>query len=403
MNIAVVGAGASGMLAGLQAAWQGAGVTLFERNQTVGQKLLVTGSGHCNLTNAAVSAAAYTCADQAWMETLLNQFGVSDLLDVLVKIGVPARPTADGWYYPLSESAQSVVQAFSSALDLAGVRLCSLAQVRSLRTAGNGLAVDFLRDGRAEQESFDRVIVSAGGTAYPSLGARGELFPELERMGHSVLPKRPALAPLLAELGDLQPLQGMRLDAGVSLWKGSQQLACSKGNLIFTAWGLNGPAVMDVSHFVSAHPGEDLQLSLDLLAFFREQFDQLLRQERSGRMPAGVFLNAFFSPKICLTLLKIAGLAAKTPMQQVSDGALDRLTRQLQDTRLPVRGVRGFEYCQASAGGVPVNEVDPQTMQSRIVEGLFLTGETLDVVGPCGGYNLQYAFSSGAVAGRAAA
>ena len=133
MKIAVIGAGASGMVAALQAAWNGAAVTLFERNAAVGRKLLVTGSGRCNLTNDGVEAARYACADSAWMEALLNQFGVDDLLSMLASIGIPVQKTSDGWYYPLSNSAQSVVEAFASALNLAGVTLSTQTQVISIR------------------------------------------------------------------------------------------------------------------------------------------------------------------------------------------------------------------------------------------------------------------------------
>ena len=403
MKVAVIGAGASGMTAALQAAWNGAAVTLFERNTAVGRKLLVTGSGRCNITNDSAAAAAYTCADPKWMEALLGRFGVRDLLVMLAEMGIPVHKTSDGWYYPLSDSASTVVAAFSSALDLAGVTLCNPVQVNSIRVSKKGFSVLFFRDGREEKDEFERVIVSAGGTAYPSLGSRGELFPVLERLGHTVLPNRPALAPLLADLGDLRSLQGIRLNVGVTLWNGSQRLASTTGNLIFTEWGLNGPAVMDISHHVSARPQAVLELSLDLLAYFREEFDHLLAQKRTGSMPLRVFLGAFFPPKVAVTYLKKSRLAEETPLCQVSDRALERLVEKLKDTRLPVKGVRSFEYCQISAGGVPVGEVDPQTLESCRVKGLYLTGETLDVVGPCGGYNLQYAFSSGALAGKAAA
>lgn len=404
MKIAVIGAGASGMAAALQAAWSGASVTLFEHNAAVGKKLLVTGSGRCNLTNEAVAAAKYACADPAWMETLIARFGLRDLLDMLVSIGIPAQKTFDGWYYPLSNSAQSVVEAFAGALKLAGVRLVMPAQVRSIRPAGKSLAVGFaLADERQPEETFERVIVSAGGMAYPNLGSRGELFPVLERLGHTVLPKRPALAPLLADLGFLRPLQGMRFDVGAALWQGSQRLAATRGNLILTEWGLNGPAVMDLSHHVSARPGAALELSLDLLAFFPDEFERLLAQKRASALPVKVLLDAFFAPKTAAVFLRHAGLAEETPLRALGGETLDRLAAQLRDVRLQVKGVRGFEYCQVSAGGVPVAEVDPATLESRRVPGLFLTGETLDVVGPCGGYNLQFAFSSGALAGRAAA
>ncbi len=403
MTIAVIGAGASGMAAALQAAWKGAAVTLFERNAAVGRKLLVTGSGRCNISNAAAAAPAYTCADPRWMETLLKRFGVGDLLAMLAEIGVPVRKTSDGWYYPLSESAAAVVGAFSSALELAAVALVPSARVSSIRAGGKGFIVGFSRGGQQEENEFEHVIVSAGGRAYPSLGSRGELFPVLERLGHTVLPIRPALAPVLVDLGNLKPLQGIRLDAGVTLWDGSQRLASAAGNLIFTQWGLNGPAVMDISHHVSARPRSELVLSLDLLAFFQAEFDHLLAQKRESPLPLGVFLGAFFPPKAAGTFLKNAHLAHDMPLSRVDDGALAGLIEKLKDTRLAVKGVRDFEYCQISAGGVPVGEVDTRTLVSRQVKGLFLTGETLDVVGPCGGYNLQFAFSSGALAGRAAA
>lgn len=403
MTVAVIGAGASGILAALQAAWNGAEVALYERNAAVGRKLLVTGSGHCNISNTAVSAAAYTCADPAWMAALLARFGLPELLAALSEIGIPTYKTDDGWVYPLSRSAHSLVAAFSSALDLAGVKLHTSTQVTSIRTSQKGFALACVKDGEESETVYERVIVSAGGCAYPALGSRGELYPILERLGHTILPARPALAPVLADLGNLKRLQGVRLDAGVTLWKGTQRLAASAGNLIFTEWGLNGPAVMDVSHHISAHPGQRLDLSLDLLAFFQAEFAALLAEKRAGPMPLGVLLGAFFPPKVAAAYLKNNRLAQDAPLREVSEGDLARLIEALRDTRLPVKGVRGFEYCQISAGGVPVSEVRPQTLESRRVKGLYLCGETLDVVGPCGGYNLQYAFSSGALAGMAAA
>jgi predicted Rossmann fold flavoprotein len=251
-----------------------------------------------------------------------------------------------------------------------------------------------------KEAEFERVILSAGGMAYPNLGSRGELFPVLESLGHTVLPKRPALAPILVDLGDLRALQGMRLDVGATLWSGNTPLGYSRGNLIFTEWGLNGPAVMDLSHLVDT--SAKMEISLNLLAFFEEEFDKLLKVKRSSNMPAKIFLGAFYPPKVVVTLLKKTGLGGDTPLNQIEDNLLKGVVSLLKDIRLPVQGVRGFDYCQVSAGGVLVSEVNPLTLESTRVKALFLTGETLDVVGPCGGYNLHYAFASGALAGMAA-
>lgn len=403
MKIAIIGAGASGIFAALHAAKNGADVTLFERNTTIGRKLLVTGSGRCNITNDSAVASAYTCADPHWMQTLLNRFSVPNLLKSLTDLGIPVTKTSDGWYYPLSDSAASVVESLSSALAQAGVKIIGSTQVETISVEKMGFLVRFKQAEVASNQVFNRVVVSAGGKAYPNLGSRGELFPVLESLGHTVLPLRPALAPLLVDTGKLHHLEGMRLDVGVTLWKDAHRLAEARGNLIFTKWGLNGPAVMDISHQVSAHEGSPMELSLNLLAFYQKEYDRLLLSKRASRTPLRVFLAAFFAPKAVDVLAKYLGLSADICLDALDDKALEKMTSALQDIRLQVQGTRGFEYCQISAGGVPVTEVDPLTLESRLVRGLYLTGETLDVVGPCGGYNLQYAFSSGSLAGMAAA
>jgi predicted Rossmann fold flavoprotein len=405
MKVAVIGGGASGLTAALQAAWGGAQTTLFERNAAVGRKLLVTGGGRCNLTNDGVKAGRYSC-DPAWMEDLLAGFGVKDLLMMLLQVGVPAYKTDDGWYYPLSNSAQTVVDAFASGLETSGVTQRLSTQVTAIQApAGKkGFVLQSLAEGGNKAEDhFDRVIVASGGMAYPNLGTRGELFAELKRIGHTTLPKRPALAPVTADLKELNPLQGARLDAGVNLWEGKNLLHHTAGNLIFTQFGLNGPAVMDLSYLISARPGADLSLSLNLLEFVQAEFDALLAQKRRSTMPVRVFLGAFLAPKVASLYMSLARLPENILFCDLDDPGLARLIARLHETRLRATGVREFEFCQVSAGGVPIAEADPRTLESRKVRGLHLCGETLDVVGPCGGYNLHYAFASGALAGMAAA
>ncbi len=403
MKIAVIGAGASGIIAALQAACAGAEVTLFERNQTVGRKLLVTGSGRCNISNQNVSAEKYDCADRAWLEQVFTSFGVNETLAMFKKLGILVYHTDDGWYYPLSNSAQSVVAILAGALAAANVEQLLSCRVETIFRRDRHLVVKYHHSGSNEERQFDRVIIATGGKAYPTLGSTGDLFPVLEHLGHTVTPKRPALAPVQVELGSFKALLGVRLDAGVTLLDKRKKLAIAAGNLIFTDFGLNGPPVMNISHHISAPPGQRLELSLNLLEFHHHDFHELLNQKRHSAFPVSSLLSAFLPPKAVQLYLLLATINETQNLANLDDQEVGRLVSLLQDVRFEVKGVRGFMYCQLSAGGVPVSEVEPETMASKRINGLYLAGETLDMVGPCGGYNLQFAFSSGAIAGRSAA
>jgi hypothetical protein len=402
--LGIIGAGPAGMMAALQAAAEGAhtdgaGVLLFDSNPTPGRKLLVTGSGRCNITNANAAAERYACADPAWMAQVLAQFGHADLRTFLAEIGILTYATADGWCYPLSESAQTVVDALTAALMLANVELHTGTKIKNIRSSNGGFTLVTAED---EKFAVERLVLAAGGKAYPTLGSTGELFPALERLGHHVLPVLPALAPILAELGPFRKLQGVRLDVQASLWDGKTRLAETSGNLIVTEWGFNGPAVMDLSHLVSTYPGRSLRLELNLLAANEAVLRSLIERKRRLSIPLGVVLEAVLPPKVPPAFLKAAGLPVDVLLKEISDEKLQNLLYLLTHVSVAVKGTRGFEYCQLKTGGVPVTEVDPASMASRVVPGLYLIGEVLDVVGPCGGYNLQFAFSSGAIAGIAA-
>jgi len=399
VKLGIIGAGPAGMMAALQASSIGAEVLLFDSNPTPGRKLLVTGSGHCNITNANAAAERYACADPDWMKQVLSRFGHADLRAFLTEIGILTYATSDGWCYPLSDSAQSVVDAFAAALALAGVELQTGTKIKDIQPGRNGFTLI-----AEENKTFtvDRLIVASGGKAYPTLGSTGELFPALERLGHHVLPVLPALAPVLTEAGPFHKLLGVRLDVQATLWDGKTRLGTTDGNLIVTEWGFNGPAVMDLSHLVSKHAGHDLRLELNLLAANEAALRSLIERKRRLAVPLRVVLEAVLPPKVPPVFLKVAGLPVDITLEEISEEKLKSLLHLLTHASVAVKGTRGFEYCQIKTGGVPVTEVDPISMASRIVPGLYLAGEVLDVVGPCGGYNLQFAFSSGAIAGKIA-
>ena len=272
------------------------------------------------------------------------------------------------------------------------------ARIKSIRQVKNGFC---LLSEKGDEFTCDRLVLAFGGKAQPKLGADGSLFSEVKKLGHSVIPLSPALAPLTAHHNPLHALQGIRLDAGVCLWKNDQLLGESKGNLIITEWGFNGPAVMDISHLVSRNANRPLMLELNLLAFHKNAFDELLDEKRNTAIPLRIFLGAIFSNKVPAVLLTLAEINENLTLSQVTENQIKKLKKVMTGIRISIDGTRGFEFAQLKTGGIPVTEVHPATMESRVVSNLFLAGEVLDVVGPCGGFNLHFAFASGMMAGRA--
>jgi hypothetical protein len=405
ITIGIVGAGPAGIMAALAAAAtkgrRPPHIVMFEANALVGRKLLVTGNGRCNISNTAATADRYTCADRAFIDTALGLFGHRQTLDRLAEVGVLTYATHDGWCYPLSNSAATVAATLAAALDLAGVGVRLNTRVADIGRRGERFRV--MTEGGAGDREVDRLVLAAGGAAYPALGSRGDLYPVVERLGHTIAPVLPALAPIVADMRRLHKLQGVRLDVGLTLYEGQRVLGHTVGNAIFTQYGLNGPAAMDLSHLVSARPDADLAVEVDLLPHSRDALRHMLERQTGQALPLRVALGAALPEKVPPVVMALAGLPAGVTLADVPrhdmPATLDRLTR----LRLPVEGTRGFEFAQVSTGGVPVGEVDPRTMASRLVSGLYLAGETLDVVGPCGGYNLQFAWTSGYLAGTAAA
>lgn len=394
--VTILGAGPAGMTAALFAARAGWKVQLIDRNEKVGRKLLVTGAGRANLTNENMDASHYPAVDAQWMQQVLDQFGNKNLITFLRSIGVLTYATHDGWTYPLSESAQNVADAFENALKLAGVKLLLNQYITAIRKEADGFVLTSAD--KVELRTL-HLVVASGGKASPALGSTGDLFSSLRMLGHHINPILPALAPLTAEMKPWKKLQGVRLDARTSLYENELLVAETSGNLIFTAWGLNGPAVMDISHHVSVRPGAKLELRLNVLFDREDELRMLVKDFRTTPTPLAILLSSVTAPKLTTVILPMCRLPVDVKLSTINDDQVEKVLRLLKAMPIRITGVRGFEYCQLSTGGVPTSEVDPLNMRSRLVPGLSLGGETIDVVGPCGGYNLQFAFSSGAVAG----
>jgi predicted Rossmann fold flavoprotein len=400
-RVGVVGAGPAGIMAALEAARLGAEVHIYDTNALVGRKLLVTGNGRCNISNLQAAAERYVCADPSFLATVLSVWGPEAVLARLEEYGILTYATPDGWCYPLSESAATVVDALDAALRAENVSVHLQTHIVGLEAGAGGLVL--YAGGPQDGHAFDAVVVATGGRAYPALGSRGDMFPLLERLGHTVTPVLPALVPIVADVKHLHRLQGVRLDVGLRLTIDGALAAESLGNLMFTQSGFSGPAAMDVSYLVSAHADAAMIVQLDLVPRHRDRLWALLKRKRWSPVPLRVLLGAVLPPKVAPVAMAMAGVDADAQMLELEWGKIEAVMAALGGFTARATGTRGFAHSQVSSGGVLLAEVDPRTMASRRVPGVYVAGEVLDVIGPCGGYNLQFAFASGALAGCAAA
>jgi predicted Rossmann fold flavoprotein len=399
-KVGIVGAGPAGILASLEARKSGAEVSLFDSNDVVGRKLLVTGAGRCNLTNAHASSSKYHASPEA-VDSILKQFNHSDLMDYLHDLGILTQTTSDGWVYPLSYSAANVTSIFAAHLVEAGINMHLSHTVSHIIPQNSGFLLQFATG--ESSRFFNNIVIAVGGKAYPALGSDGNLFPILKKLGHEITPVQPALAPLIVSHKAIAPIQGVRMDAGIRLFANGRLLDETLGNIIFTKGGINGPGVMDISYLVNDHKNKNLEVVINFIANHETDLKTLFKRFGDSSIPISTVLGTVVPPKIALFILKKRKLNPNTELRALHIKDINNIMELLSAFTLQVEGVRGFEFCQLSTGGIPLSEVDQQSLESKILPGLFFAGEVLDVHGPCGGYNLQWAFSSGVVVGRHAA
>ena len=400
MDIVILGAGASGMAAALSAAEKKENrVLLLERQARVGRKLLATGNGRCNLTNTAASPEHYHGEDPAFVRPALAAFPPEAALAYFKSLGLVSVEEPGGRVYPLSDSANSVVDVLRFALDAAGVELRTSCPARALKRDKSG---GFLVETDAGTLHADKLIAACGGCAGAKLGGVNDGYELLAALGHRRTALYPSLAPILTDPDYPRALKGVRADCALRLLGGGEVRGEAAGELQFTETGVSGPAVFELSRAASTG-GKGLTLAAD---FFRD-YDgdavrDLLRARRAAlpKLPASDALTGMLHNRLGRMLVKYAGLDGNAPLSSLSDEALARLARACKDFRLAVRGVAGFDAAQVTAGGLRTSGFNPETLESWFVPGLFACGELLDVDGDCGGFNLQWAWASGRLAGR---
>lgn len=399
-TILIIGAGASGMMAALTAAEDTENrIILLERQARVGRKLLATGNGRCNLTNRHADCSHYHGEDPAFAAHALQAFPCAETLDWFRRIGLLTVTEPSGRVYPLSNSANSVLDVLRFAIaERPNIELRTGVSVTALHRSGAGFTAE--TDG--ERIRADKVIVACGGMAGGKLGGVQDGYALLASLGHARTALHPALVQLTTDPTWPRALKGVRADARLTLRTKRTVLAQREGEVQFTEKGVSGPAAFDLARAV-ATGGEGLVLVLDLLRDYAPQEVLALLEQRQRNAPhltAEDLLTGALHNRLGKTVIRYVNLKADTPVTELTRDDLRAIARACKGFTLSVRGTEGFSGAQVTAGGMRCAEFDPETMQSRLVPGLYACGEVLDIDGDCGGFNLQWAWSSGRLAGR---
>ena len=397
MTVLVIGGGASGMAAALTAAEAGHRVLLAERQSRVGRKLLATGNGRCNLSNLHASPAHYHGAAVDFCRPALERFPSEETLGWFERLGLLTAAEPSGRVYPASNMAGSVLDVLRYALERPEIELRTGCVITQLRHRGGAFTA---RMENGETLTAERVILAAGGAAGSKVGGVMDGYQLAKQLCHHRTALLPSLVQMKTDPTYPRGLKGVKAEADIRVLRGREVLAQGRGEILFTEYGVSGPAIFDLSRAVSTG-GEGLLLTLDLLPqldmagtlrWLRE------RQASLGAHEAALLLTGSVHTRLGQTVVKRAGLTSQ-PVSSLTEDALWRIAAGLHSFTLPVTGVCGFDQAQVTAGGLRTEEFDPRTMQSLLVPGLYACGEVLDIDGDCGGYNLQWAWSSGRLAG----
>ncbi|MEA2236994.1 MAG: hypothetical protein QOC81_1718 [Thermoanaerobaculia bacterium] len=394
-DIAVIGAGAAGLMAAIGAgrAARERGVSLrtvaIDSAKRIGAKILISGGGRCNITNEVVTAKDFN-GMQNGIAKVLRTFDVAQTIAFFEDLGVPLKHEETGKIFPISDRARDVVDALVAAAEDVGVEIMS------------GTPVTLLEPGFSINQWIhaDRVILAAGGRSVPKTGSDGSGYALARALGHTVTSTFPALVPLIVEHGHwITAISGTSVDAELSVKSPTGRvLHRHRGSMLFTHFGLSGPAVLDISrHWIASQPAT---LAANFLP--GETFDSLEAAliDAGRRNPRATVFSVLRGR---LPERLIAQLAPDTPLGRMTKDDRRRIVRDVVDHTLPVIRDRGFDYAEVTAGGVPLEEIDLSTMESRLCKNLYLCGEILDVDGRIGGFNFQWAWASGRAAGRGAA
>lgn len=405
MKIAIIGAGASGMMAAITAAKCGAEVTLFEKNDRVGKKILATGNGKCNLGNLTFSMEHYFCEDKEKLHKVFRVFSVWDTITFFESIGLMIK-SKNGYLYPYSEQASTVLDVLRMELERTKTEVVTEVEITDASYCKEDEIFE-LKDNQGKAHRFQKLIIACGSPASLKKGEGMTGYELARKFGHQISQLSPGLVQLRSDESYIKALSGVRCQAGIKLLVDDKETASESGELQFTEYGVSGIPIFQVSRIASYALMEGKRVDV-LIDFFPDQekkafaYMNRLRYEAQMDKTLEEYLTGTAHKKINMVMIRQAGLRPGMKAQKAGWQAIEKLMEQYRAFAIPICSDHSMENAQVCAGGVAINQVSTE-LESELVKGLYFAGEVVDVDGECGGYNLQWAWSSGYIAGRNAA
>ncbi len=397
-SVAIIGAGASGLVAAIVATRKGAKVRIFEKNPKIGRKILATGNGRCNITNQSIKLSNYHGENPSFINVSIDRFNTSTCRAFFNELGIEMLEGQDGRLYPKSHQSSSVVELLVYECKRLGVEFLLSNEVTQIKKENDRFVLQI----NDKNEYTQKILISTGGLAMPTLGSCDSGYRFAQNFGHTIIPTYASLVQLVCK-EDLKSISGVKIEGIIEILIDRQSVRAKSGDLLFANYGISGSAVLDVSRSIgrALERGCEVIAKLDLMPeYSKEQLKNILqkRVKFSHGKSVSLWLDGFINSKL-------AKFVAKDLQIENADNLntkdIVKLAYMLKNMKLKVIDTKGFKSAEVTAGGVNTDEINPQTLESKLQKGLFFSGEVLDIDGDCGGYNLHWAWASGYSAGLA--
>lgn len=405
-RVVIVGGGAAGMMAAISAARFGADVTILEKNPRVGKKILATGNGRCNFTNINAGYGCYCGEKPGFVQKALSEFTVSDTIRFFEELGIQHKVEEMGKVYPMSDQASSILDVLLYELNRLGVNIICDSDVTDIMHENDSFIIR-TKAGRIYRG--DSVVLAPGGKAMPSSGSDGYGYDLALKLGHTMTDIFPALVQLMLEGDFFKSIDGVKFVGTAEIIDNNRPVIKDRGDILFTNYGVSGPPVLQISRKAGEilKSGKKATLKISILdTMSEEEVIALINRRFESDLNKTVEFSfvGLLNKRLIPVILRQAGIKdLKRPVSDITSKERERIANILTDWRFNIRGTKSWPSAQVTAGGISTREIDENTMESLLVKGLYFAGEIMDVDGMCGGFNLQWAWTSGFIAGRSAA